>query len=1003
MPPSVVQNYGLHHLSCVLLVLLTLLASVMGQTCMNYGETSPSNASSCLCPPGFGGATCAQPGCGGTIFDGSSRSLAQPSASSPGFANLTASNCTCESGWGGVGCNVCTTASACQVAYTAVNGNASAISGLNGLAGLNDTMVCNTAPAVWAAGELSCQVNNPTLEALYPLRSTLNILRTLNGSLSPLHNTSGTLLSSSTSSSIYAQLMYAGVEQFFCTASPCTQTLSSSTTSSGNTASSTWTCQNLSCSCIQNATFCGGVPASNLTSTIGGLTGTLIVACDSTNTCHFQQNTINAVFGSQGLSMEGCVFGECVTQAVIDTTNTTSSAGAASGGTKLSGGVIAGLAVVGVIVAFGLAVVLWGWYVQRAAKKLPFNGGQSGGISVRWSDVSYIVQLPKNSPSSLITKSTIQVGKTILDNVSGSIESGQLMAILGPSGAGKTTLVELIAGKSKSGQYTGSITFPPYSPGHHPRVAFVPQNDILPSMLTVREALTFAASLRLPEALPAPSKAALVSTVISKLGLDGIAETRIGATDGTGRGISGGEARRVSIGLELVSCPDVLVCDEPTSGLDSVSAFRVVNVLKELAREGGAAISHQDSHGHRKGVAVICSVHQPSSRLYHTFDSVHLLSNGRALYSGPGGLAPAQYFMRMREGGGAGADVLPYEEGYNVADYLLDIASESPDIPSMSLGISAVGEIGPSVSSEEKADGGKDVEALSTQNLAPSMYATTFLTQLQVLCGREWKVLRRDKTLFFTHVCVACVLGIFCGGLYYQTGSTIAGFQARVGCLFFMGSLIAFSSLSALYNIVEIRPLFLRERSNWYYSPTAWLLSRLIFDVIPLRIIPAIIVCTITYWMAGLAHDGVHFFKFLFVIVLYTLVMTLFNFLLGTLFRNGGIAILLSALSALYQMTYAGFFVHLASIPPVLRWLQWLCPLKYTLEAISVNEIGSGLMINDTLQGVPVNVSATLIMQLLFGFGLNNYYRDILVLFAFIAGLGVSVIAVVWLRVRERR
>jgi hypothetical protein len=97
----------------------------------------------------------------------------------------------------------------------------------------------------------------------------------------------------------------------------------------------------------------------------------------------------------------------------------------------------------------------------------------------------------------------------------------------------------------------------------------------------------------------------------------------------------------------------------------------------------------------------------------------------------------------MREGEGAGADVLPYEEGYNVADYLLDIASESPDIPSMPLSINAVGDIGLSVSSEEKADGGQDVEALSTQNLAPSMYAATFLTQLQVLCGREWKVLRR--------------------------------------------------------------------------------------------------------------------------------------------------------------------------------------------------------------------------------------------------------------------
>jgi hypothetical protein len=88
------------------------------------------------------------------------------------------------------------------------------------------------------------------------------------------------------------------------------------------------------------------------------------------------------------------------------------------------------------------------------------------------------------------------------------------------------------------------------------------------------------------------------------------------------------------------------------------------------------------------------------------------------------------------------------------------------------------------------------------------------------------------------------------------------------------------------------------------------------------------------------------------------------NFLLGTLFHNGGIAILISALSALYQMTFAGFFVNLGAIPPVLRWLQWLCPLKYCLEALSVNEVGAGLMIKDNLSGVPVNVSAAMIMKL---------------------------------------
>ena len=135
------------------------------------------------------------------------------------------------------------------------------------------------------------------------------------------------------------------------------------------------------------------------------------------------------------------------------------------------------------------------------------------------------------------------------------------------------------------------------------------------------------------------------------------------------------------------------------------------------------------------------------------------------------------------------------------------------------------------------------------------------------------------------HVCV--------GGLYYHTGITIAGFQSRVGCLFFLvsvpqkllrtflthmrvrqGALIAFSSLSALYNVVEIRPLFLRERSASYYrsvlpklwvirsltfenSPTAWLLSRFAFDVLPLRIIPTIIVATM-YVFSTLPNGAKH-------------------------------------------------------------------------------------------------------------------------------------------------
>ncbi|KZS98849.1 ABC transporter [Sistotremastrum niveocremeum HHB9708] len=961
------------------LSLYLFIGTVAAQTCENFGV--PLGGSDCDCPLGFGSANCSVPACGGDIFQGSQRALLQ----NPGlFPNIT--SCSCESGWGGVGCNVCQTSNACQAAFNAVNGSTSSTSNINDN-GQNQTLTCNTSPRVWASGQLSCSVINPTLQSLFPGPSTLNIMRTLNGTYSPLPNTT----SFGADGSLYAQLWYEGQEQFYCEANSCQQTL--------NDNAPDWQCNNLSCNCRPGSAFCGANITTDLTQTVALLTGTLEVSCNASTpgqpgSCAFKQRVINSVFGPDGLSLNGCTFGECVAQYVIDDNIGGNSTTTATAGKSLSGGVIAGLAVVGSLLLLAVLFILFGLFRQRRARRAgPSSVRKDGGVGISWSSLSYTLPPNNGILSKLGSAPRRDTPLVVLDDIEGKIAPGQIMAILGPSGAGKTTLIECLAGKPKIGLISGSVNFlepDGSSLAREPRIGFVDQADVLPPTLSPFEALLFAAKLRLPESIPLSSKVSRVYDVLSQLGLSDVANNRIGS--GERRGLSGGEMRRVSIGLELVGDPEVLILDEPTSGLDSVSALKVINVLRNVA------------HDPENPRVVICSIHQPSSKLYHSFDRVLLLSRGRAIFDGEGGVAAASHFAALG---------LPCPEGYNIADHLLDIASEPP--PSVkTTHIRGESEGNPSFASNSKeavlADDSEKPRAIASNaskgrfsGFKKSGYPTTFLTQLEVLSGREWKVLKRDRTLFATHVAVAAVLGVFCGGLYFHTDITIAGFQSRVGCLFFLGALIAFSSLSALYNLVEIRPLFLRERAAGLYSPTAWLLSRLIFDVIPLRLIPTIIVSTITYWMAGLAHDAAHYFKFLFILVLYSLSMTLFNFLLACVFRNGGIAILLSALTALYQMTYAGFFVHLGDIPPVLRWLQWFCPLKYTLEALSVNEVGSGLQIKDVLQGVPVDVSAALIMQLLFGFGVNNYYRDVLVSFAFIAGFGASVILVVWYSVRERR
>ena len=284
---------------------------------------------------------------------------------------------------------------------------------------------------------ISISFQNPTIQALYPLASTLNIIRTLQPAFTPIPNTT----TFGSAGSIYAQLFYAGVEQFYCNADSCTQDL-------GNGgASANWNCQNLRCTCRPGTSFCGAIPVSDLTQIIDGLSGTLEIDCgvvdNSTHTssCNFKQATIQSVFGSSGLVLNGCAFGECVRQSVIDNSGngTTTTSQSSSGGKPLSGGVIAGLAVVGGLVFLALLLLLFGCIKQRAARKA--SSGDVGGIKVNaeWSGVSCAIPTAANFfgmrwKARNGNSGNISTEKVVLDSVSGKVKAGQMMAILGPSG-----------------------------------------------------------------------------------------------------------------------------------------------------------------------------------------------------------------------------------------------------------------------------------------------------------------------------------------------------------------------------------------------------------------------------------------------------------------------------------------------------------------------------------------------------------------------------------------
>lgn len=271
----------------------------------------------------------------------------------------------------------------------------------------------------------------------------------------------------------------------------------------------------------------------------------------------------------------------------------------------------------------------------------------------------------------------------------------------------------------------------------------------------------FTANLRLPEDIPKTVKEQRARTVLSQLGLDHVADTRVGSVEY--RGVSGGEMRRVSIGIELVAAPDVLVLDEPTSGLDSVSAARLVKLLKGLSEDMETKTT------------IVASIHQPSSALYHYFDQVVLLAEGRQLYFGPGGCRPAEFFASQGR---------PCPAGYNIADHLLEIASgpitgllagpatmigSTQDSSASSSSHGSKGSLERGYTADQsntpfaekgqvplyppqsllKEDGAGEVDLANLGEQEKTGWwprthcATTFLTQIEVLSGREWRNLKR--------------------------------------------------------------------------------------------------------------------------------------------------------------------------------------------------------------------------------------------------------------------
>lgn len=358
--------------------------------------------------------------------------------------------------------------------------------------------------------------------------------------------------------------------------------------------------------------------------------------------CKFQEPNMNelikSVFGDESITLN-CQSGECLYetdvpgyQRPIKEINT-----------PLIAGIIAGCAL------FVVAAILLVWFLSRRSY------GRYGPIHLRDdSDDEAMKLMAEHKPAALHFENVAYHlnGKQILSGIQGVAQPGQLLAIMGASGAGKTTFLDILARKNKRGGVEGDF----YVNGEkisdvefRSVVGFVDQEDTMLPTLTVHETILDSALLRLPRDMSLSAKEQRVYEVEKQLGIYAIRDQLIGSEEGNGRGISGGERRRVGIARELVTSPSILFLDEPTSGLDAFNAFNVVECLVTLAKQYNRT--------------VIFTIHQPRSNIVALFDQLILLAKGRTVYSGEFSRCQS-YFDQI------GYSCPP---GFNIADYLVDL------------------------------------------------------------------------------------------------------------------------------------------------------------------------------------------------------------------------------------------------------------------------------------------------------------------------------------------
>ncbi|KAI3707559.1 hypothetical protein L6452_26185 [Arctium lappa] len=555
--------------------------------------------------------------------------------------------------------------------------------------------------------------------------------------------------------------------------------------------------------------------------------------------------------------------------------------------------------------------------MKRRGMVLPFQP-----LSLAFNHVNYYIDTPFEMKARGVRDNRLP----LLKDVSGAFRPGILTALIGVSGAGKTTLMDVLAGRKTGGYIEGNIFISGYQKNQSTfaRVSgYCEQNDIHSPNVTVYESLLYSAWLRLSSDVNTRTRKIFVDELMELVELNPLRDALVGLPGVDGLTIE--QRKRLTIAVELVANPSIIFLDEPTSGLDARAAAIVMRTVRNTVDTGRT---------------VVCTIHQPSIDIFESFDELLLMKiGGQIIYAGPLGHQShklVEYFQAI-------SGVPKIKNGYNPATWVLDVTSPSVE---NQLNIDYADIYANSTLYQDNQELIRELsvpQSGSKDLFFRTKYTQPFIIQCKACLWKQhwsyWRNPQYNVVRFITTIVIAALFS----AIFFKKGERILKLQDLLDLLGALYAVVLFLGAineNAVQPIVAVeRTVFYRERAAGMYSSLPYALAQVTIESVYIAI-QTTIYAFFLYPMMGFEWTAAKFLWFYYYLFMSFICFTLFGMMTMALTPTPQIsAVLIYFFTCLWNL-FSGFIIPRPMIPIWCRWYYWVNPLSWTVYGLITGQIG---------------------------------------------------------------